>query len=75
VSRSADGYFYDSVGRRRKLSRGAIKAIQVAYADGTKVVDLARQFQVSKTTISAVVYMTPRKLDMGPLKEALEKGD
>lgn len=75
MSRKDDGYFYDSVGRRRKLSRGAIKAIQVAYADGEKVVNLAKQFQVSRTTISAVVYMTPRKMDMGPLKEALEKGD
>lgn len=75
MSRKDDGYFYDSVGRRRKLSRGAIHAIQKLYADGTKVAELAQQFNVSKTTISAVVYMTPRKLDMGPLKEALNEGD
>lgn len=57
-------FYYDAVGRRRKLSAGAMKDIQRQYADGIPSADLAAQYGVSRTTISNVVYNTLRKTDI-----------
>jgi hypothetical protein len=59
---SAD-YYLDSVGRRRKLSHGAMQNIQRAYADGESTADLAEQYGVSVSLIRTVTYLTARKTD------------
>ncbi|QGJ92865.1 hypothetical protein PBI_BEAGLE_106 [Arthrobacter phage Beagle] len=57
-------YYLDAVGRRRKLSAGAMLAIQQAFAAGAKTSDLADQYGVSTTTIRTITYLTPRQRDL-----------
>jgi hypothetical protein len=65
-------FYYDAVGRRRKLSAGAMKDIQRQYADGIPSADLAAQYQVSRTTITNVVYNTIRKTDIPRIQKWYE---
>lgn len=53
-------YFTDSVGRPRKLSRGAMIAMCNEYADGADTKDLAERYGVSRSTVLTVVYHTAR---------------
>lgn len=62
-------YWLDSVGRRRKLSAGAMVSIQEAYADGAKPADLANSYGVSTALIRTVVYHTPRRVDLPRIEE------
>jgi Mor family transcriptional regulator len=62
-------YWLDSVGRRRKLSAGAMAAIQDAYADGSKVADLAKNYGVSTALIRTVVYHTARRVDLPTVQQ------
>jgi hypothetical protein len=57
-------YYLDAVGRRRKLSAGAMLAIQREYAEGVKTSFLAETYGVSVSTIRTITYMTPRKMDL-----------
>ena len=66
-------YFLDAVGRRRKLSDGAMKQIQHEYANGVPVPDLASAWGVSTSLVRTVVYSTPRVADLARL-EAARKG-
>lgn len=61
-------YYLDAVGRRRKLSAGAMLAIQREYADGRSAADLAAVYGVSTSTIRAVCYMTTRKADISRIE-------
>jgi hypothetical protein len=56
--------FMDAVGRRRKLSDGAMKAICKDYAHGETVGALAMHYGVSTSLIRSVVYWTPRNRDL-----------
>lgn len=56
-------YFYDSVGRRRKLSDNTMNDIQRQFREGVKVSFLAMTYGVSASTIRAVTYSTPRQSD------------
>lgn len=66
-------FYYDAVGRRRKLSAGAMKDIQNQYANGIPSLDLAAQYQVSRTTITNVVYNTLRKTDIPRIQKWYEE--
>lgn len=70
--RPKQDFYYDAVGRRRKLSGGAIKDVQQQYADGVSSADLAAQYQVSRTTISNIVYNTIRKTDIPRIQKWYE---
>ena len=61
-------YYLDAVGRRRKLSAGAMLAIQREYANGAKTADLAEVYGVSTATIRTVCYMVARKADLGRIE-------
>lgn len=61
-------YWLDSVGRRRKLSAGAMKSICAAYADGEKTSDLAAAYGVSTALIRTVTYHTARKADLAKIQ-------
>lgn len=61
-------YYLDSVGRRRKLSAGAMISIQNAFAEGVKPADLAHQYGVSTSLIRVIVYMTPRVADVDRIR-------
>jgi hypothetical protein len=63
-------YYLDAVGRRRKLSAGAMLAIQREYRAGARSADLAATYGVSTSTIRAVCYMTARDAD----KDRIEEG-
>jgi AraC-like DNA-binding protein len=63
-------YFYDSVGRRRKLSAGAILRIQQEFADGMSTSQIAQEFGVSRSLVLICCYNTPRKSDLEKLAEA-----
>lgn len=56
-------YYLDSVGRRRKLSHGAMESIRRAYAKGGKTADLAEAYGVSTSLIRTVTYNTARETD------------
>lgn len=56
-------YFYDSVGRRRKLSDNTMRDIQRQFREGVKVTFLALTYGVSASTIRAITYSTPRQSD------------
>lgn len=57
-------YFTDSVGRRRKLSHGAMVRIREQFADGERIHKLAEAFGVSTSLIRCVVYDTARNADL-----------
>jgi Mor family transcriptional regulator len=54
-------YYTDSVGRPRKLSKGAMIALCNEYADGASTKDLAKRYGISQSTVLTVVYHTARK--------------
>lgn len=56
-------YYLDSVGRRRKLSHGAMESIRRSYAKGDKTADLAEAYGVSTSLIRVITYSTPRETD------------
>jgi uncharacterized protein (UPF0248 family) len=72
VIKPKQDFYYDAVGRRRKLSAGAMKDIQRQYADGIPSADLAAQYSVSRTTITNVVYSTIRKTDIARIQKWYE---
>jgi hypothetical protein len=55
---------WDSVGRPRKLSAGAMKRVMARYAEGDTVRELALSFGVSESLIRTVTYHTPRNKDL-----------
>lgn len=57
-------YFMDSVGRRRKLSHGAMVAIRADFARGASTRELAERYGVSTHLILTVCYSTPRNSDL-----------
>lgn len=57
-------YFLDAVGRRRKLSAGAMQDIRMSYYNGETTRELAKQYNVSVSLILTVVYNTPRERDL-----------
>jgi hypothetical protein len=61
-------YYLDAVGRRRKLSAGAMLSIQEAFSAGAKTSDLADQYGVSTTTIRTITYLTPRRADLDKIQ-------
>lgn len=60
---SAGDFYLDSVGRRRKLSAGAMRDIRRAFWEGTTTLELAEAYRVSTSTIRMVCYSTPRRRD------------
>lgn len=63
-------YYIDFVGRRRKLSGGAMRDIQMSFAKGAKTADLAEAYGVSTSLIRCVCYSTPRDADLERMAEA-----
>jgi hypothetical protein len=61
-------YYMDAVGRRRKLSAGAMAAIQREFANGRSTADLAGAYGVSAALIRNVCYLTPRQSDLEKIK-------
>lgn len=57
-------YYLDHVGRRRKLSHGAILRIQQQFADGAIVSELAEAYDVSTSLIRTITYNTARNRDL-----------
>ena len=57
-------YYLDHVGRRRKLSHGAILRIQQQFADGAIVGELAEAYDVSTSLIRTITYNTARNRDL-----------
>lgn len=64
-------YYLDSVGRRRKLSAGAMKDICRLFGEGVSTADLAEQYGVSRSMILTVTYWTPRKSDLERIQEGV----
>lgn len=60
-------YHIDSVGRRRKLSAGAMEDIRADFRDGVPAKLLAREWGVSVSLILSVCYNTPRQRDLDRL--------
>ena len=56
-------FFYDSVGRRRKLSDNTMNDICRQFRDGAKVSWLALTYGVSSSLIRTITYSTPRQSD------------
>lgn len=56
-------FFYDSVGRRRKLSDNTMNDICRQFRDGAKVSWLALTYGVSTSLIRTITYSTPRQSD------------
>lgn len=65
-------YYLDSVGRRRKISHGAMLSICESFAAGVSVRDLAQEHRVSVSLIRTITYNTPRNSDLERLKLARE---
>lgn len=63
-------YYLDAVGRRRKLSAGAIISVQNAFRDGAKTSELAEQYGVSTSLIRTITYCVPRAVDLAKIDEA-----
>jgi hypothetical protein len=60
--------YYDSVGRPRKLARGAMTAIMREYEHGTFTTrELAERYGVSVSLILTIVYHVPRGTPKRPL--------
>ncbi|UGL61922.1 helix-turn-helix DNA binding domain protein [Arthrobacter phage EastWest] len=60
--------FFDSVGRRRKLSAGSMTAICNEYAAGKTIRELAASYGVSTSLIRTVVYHTARNSDLARIE-------
>ncbi|QPX62643.1 hypothetical protein SEA_WOLLYPOG_67 [Arthrobacter phage Wollypog] len=52
--------YTDYVGRPRKLSGGAIRAIMSEYAAGARTRDLAERYGVSTSLVRTITYHTRR---------------
>ncbi len=63
-------YYLDHVGRRRKLSAGAMLSICRAYAKGESTADLAAGHGVSTSLIRVITYQTAREGD--PIIEGIQ---
>lgn len=63
-------FFYDSVGRRRKLSDNTMRDICRQFREGAKVSWLAQTYGVSQALIRTTVYHTTRLTDSERLVEA-----
>lgn len=61
---SAGEFYLDAVGRRRKLSAGAMHDIRLSYFKGTPSRELAEQYRVSVSLIRTVCYNTPKQADL-----------
>jgi hypothetical protein len=55
-----DGYYYDAVGRRRKLAAGAMKAIQREFEAGVSARELGERYGVSSGLVLTICYFTPK---------------
>lgn len=65
--------YYDSVGRPRKLARGAMTAIMREFEHGTYTTrELAERYGVSVTTILSICYHIPRGTPKRPLPPDLK---
>lgn len=53
-------YFYDAVGRRRKLAAGAMSAIQREFEKGVPARELAERYGVSSGLVLTICYFTPK---------------
>jgi len=60
----AGDFYVDSVGRRRKLSAGAMKDIRRMFYEGVSCVEIAEEYRVSPALIRTVCYNTARKRDL-----------
>lgn len=60
-------FFYDSVGRRRKLSDNTMASIRKQFREGAKVSWLALTYGVSTGLIRTITYDTPRQADLDAL--------
>jgi hypothetical protein len=56
----AEEYFFDAVGRRRKLAAGAMKAIMREFEHGVPTRELAERYGVSTHLILTICYHTPK---------------
>lgn len=63
-------YFFDAVGRRRKLSAGAIISLQREFREGAKTADLAETYGISVSLVRTITYNTPRNSDATRIDEA-----
>lgn len=64
TKRQPGDYYVDAVGRRRKLSAGAMQDIRMSYYNGETTKELAKQYRVSVSLILTVVYNTAREKDL-----------
>lgn len=61
---SPGDFYLDSIGRRRKLSDGAMRDIRRLFYEGDTCVEIAKAYQVSVSLIRTVCYSTARKRDL-----------
>lgn len=57
-------YYLDAVGRRRKLSAGAMLDIRRSYFEGVPTRELAKEYRVSRSLILTICYSTPKRADL-----------
>ncbi|ALY08836.1 hypothetical protein DRROBERT_50 [Arthrobacter phage DrRobert] len=62
-------YFYDSVGRRRKLQDSAMARIREEFADGVPTSLIASEWGVSVALVRTICYNTARKRDQDKIGE------
>ncbi|AOT24081.1 hypothetical protein SEA_SUPPI_53 [Arthrobacter phage Suppi] len=62
-------YFYDSVGRRRKLQDAAMAKIREEFADGVPTSLIASEWGVSVALVRTICYNTARKRDQDKIGE------
>ncbi|ASR83845.1 hypothetical protein SEA_PITADOG_52 [Arthrobacter phage PitaDog] len=62
-------FFYDSVGRRRKLQDSAMARIREEFADGVPTSLIASEWGVSVALIRTICYNTARKRDQDKIGE------
>lgn len=55
-----EGYYYDAVGRRRKLAAGAMSAIQREFEKGVSARELAERYGVSSGLVLTICYFVPK---------------
>lgn len=56
----AQEFFYDAVGRRRKLAAGAMSAMQREFQKGIPTRELAERYGVSISLVLTICYHTPK---------------
>lgn len=61
---SPGDFYLDSIGRRRKLSDGAMKDIRQMFYEGHSGPEIAKAYRVSVSLIRTVCYSTARKRDL-----------